>query len=119
MEIGDLCWTRDWDGNYYLGKITGEWEYRSTQEHMDADIINVRPCHWYPIGALDLVPGKVLNSFRGGSAVQAVDDNIVKTYSKFMYNKRSNSHEYDLRDENNLNLFDLIAPDNCEDIVGI
>ena len=119
MKIGDLCWTRDWDGEYYLGRISDEWEYRSTKEHMEADIINVRPCDWLQIGSPDSVPGKVLNSFRAGRTVQAVHDNTAKKFSKFLYNKKSNSREYDLGDKRELNLFDLIAPDDCEDIVGI
>ena len=23
MTEGDLCWTRDWEGNYYLGRVAG------------------------------------------------------------------------------------------------
>ena len=30
MAEGDLCWTRDWDGNYYLGRVEGAWQYRAT-----------------------------------------------------------------------------------------
>ena len=42
MEVNDLCWTRDRDGNYYIGRIEGHWEYRSTDDYRDADIVNVR-----------------------------------------------------------------------------
>ena len=62
-----------------------------------------------------MVLGKVLNSFRAGRTVQAVHDNTAK----ILYKKKSNSREYDLGDKSELNLFDLIAPDDCEDIVGI
>ncbi len=87
MKIGDFCWTRDWHGKCILGRISGEWEFRSTKEHIDADIINVRPCDWQQIGTQDSVPGKVLSSFRGGRTVQAIHDNTAKTYSKVLYNK--------------------------------
>ena len=64
MEINDLCWTRDRDGNYYIGRIYGEWEYRSEPEYIEADVVNIRPCKWFETGGVDSVPGKVLNSFR-------------------------------------------------------
>ncbi|MHA1331368.1 MAG: hypothetical protein ACTSR2_09845, partial [Candidatus Hodarchaeales archaeon] len=43
MEIGDLVWFRDTKGVYYLGRISGEWEYRDNEKNLQADIVNVRP----------------------------------------------------------------------------
>ena len=119
MKIDDLCWTRDWDGNYYLGRIEGDWEYRSTTDYRDADIVNVRPCTWFPTGGVDSVPGKVLNSFRAGRTVQAVDDETVSFYSRLRYNRLSKEAAYDLPGDLKRDLFALIWPEDCEDIVGI
>ena len=119
MKIGDLCWTRDWDGNYYIGRIAGGWEYRSTDDYRKADIVNVRPCRWFQAGGADSVPGKVLNSFRTGKTVQAVHNDTSISYSKLKYNQLSNEDAYSLPSDVKLDLFDLIFPEDCEDIVGI
>ena len=119
MKVNDLCWTRDWDGSYYIGKIEGYWEYRSTAEYSSADIVNVRPCRWFRTGGVDSVPGKVLNSFRATRTVQAVYDETVSFYSKLKYNQLSGEAAYDLPGNEKLDLFALISPEDCEDIVGI
>ena len=119
MAIGDLCWTRDLAYNYYIGRITGDWEHRSTPDYWKADIVNVRPCRWFQTGGLDSVPGKVLNSFRAPRTVQAVDDETLNIYSKFKYNQLSKQDAYDLPRDVKRNLFALIGPEDCEDIVGI
>ena len=124
MSIGDLCWTRDLEGNYYLGRIEGEWEYRSEPEYpeyLKADVVNVRSCCWVPMGTVDSVPGKVQNSFCRGRAVQAINSDTVRFYSKLLFNDGIGYEVYDLPDINDqrLDLFDLCSPEDCEDIVAI
>ena len=120
MAVDDLCWTRDENANYYLGRIVGDWEYRSTDEYRGADIVNVRPCEWFRVGGVDSVPGKVVNSFRPSATVQRVYDETSSLYSKIKFNLLSGRAVYDLHgNEDNPNLFSLISPDDCEDIVGI
>ena len=41
MAESDLCWTRDREGNYYLGRVEGAWEYRSTPEYINADVVKL------------------------------------------------------------------------------
>ncbi len=119
MQPNDLCWTRDRDGNYYIDRIDGEWEYRSEPEYIEADVVNTRPCTWFEIGGVDSVPGKALNSFRADSTVQAVNGETVRFYSKLVYNSPSKENVYDMPPSGeNLDLFDLIASEDCEDIVG-
>ena len=120
MAEGDLCWTRDWGGNYYLGRVVGAWQYRATPEHTEADIVNVRCCHWRSVGTVDSVPGKVLNSFRAGRTVQAVHDETVLLYSKRLFNSNGQAF-YDLSHDvkGELDLFALASPEDCEDIVAI
>lgn len=120
MEVGDLCWTRDWDGRYFLGRVEGPWKYCTTEEHISTDVVNVRPCRWFYIGTDDAVPGKVLNSFRTGRTLQAVHDRTTNIYSKLIYNSAEMDCKYELPIENmDLDLFSLISPEDCEDIVGI
>ena len=48
MSNGDLCWIRHPDGDrFHIGRIAGQWEYRSTPEYVEVDIVNVRPCVWF------------------------------------------------------------------------
>ena len=42
MAVDDICWTRDLSGNYYIGRILGDWEYCSSDESLRANIANVR-----------------------------------------------------------------------------
>ena len=119
METGDLCWTRDGDGNYYIGEISGDWEYRSAVDYRRADIVNVRPCRWFRTGGTDSVPGKILNSFRPGRTVQPVYDETTGFYSKLKYNQLSREPVYDLSSNVERDLFALISPEDCEDVVGI
>lgn len=48
MRNGDLCWIRHPDGGlFHIGRIAGRWEYRSSPEYAEADVVNVRPCVWF------------------------------------------------------------------------
>lgn len=118
MQLGDLCWTRDWDGVYYLGRIAGEWMYSNDQENRAADVVNFRDCIWKKVGEVDAVPGKVVNSFIPARTVQAVDDESVRLYSKFLYNFLSEYPHYAL-EPISPDLFTLISSEDCEDLVGL
>lgn len=119
MAINDLCWTRDADGSYYLGRIVGEWEYCSTDEYQNADIVNVRLCEWFPTGGVDSVPGKVLNSFIPPATVQRVRNDSSNRYSRVKYNQLVGCAHYKLAADNSPDLLALISPEDCEDIVAI
>ncbi len=98
MQTGDLCWTRDYDGCYYLAMVTGPWEYRNDPVHLEADVVNIRPCLWVKVGTVDEVPGKVLSSFIPPRAVQRIDDATSVAYSMFLYNRLSGKDEYEIHD---------------------
>ena len=95
LGVGWPGWTRDWDGNYYLGRVAGAWQYRAAPEHTEADVVNVRCCHWRSVGTVDSVPGKVFNSFRAGRTLQAVHDETVLPYLKRLFNSNGEA-VYDL-----------------------
>ena len=120
MDVNDLCWTRDYDGQYYLGRVDGAWKYIATPEHSAADIVNVRACKWVLVGTVDFVPGKVVNSFRTGRTVQAVNGDTVLFYSKLKYSQLSGEAIDNLdAKKQRLDFFDLIDTDDCEDIVAV
>lgn len=116
MNINDFCWTRDRNGIYYLGRISGDWEYCEADEYKQADIVNFRPCDWISVGGVDAVPGKVLNSFRAGRTVQRIHDQTVALYSHYVY-----ADDFELPDDasDKLELFSLVSDEDCEDFVGM
>ncbi len=118
MCKGDLCWTRDWNGTYYIARVTGDWEYRTVGDHRTADVVNVRECKWYRVGNVDSAPGKVVNSFGLGRTVQAVYSDTVECYSKALYNQLSETNTYKI-EVLDPDLWSLIGTDDCEDILGI
>lgn len=70
MSPGDLVWTRDSSGDYWLGRIgEGGWRYDASEEASQWDLNNVQPCEWLDQPMRDFeVPGAVVNSFTGRSS---------------------------------------------------
>ena len=118
INVGDLCWTRDRFGIYYLGRIESDWRYVDTPEHRRADIVNVRDCRWLQVGEEDAAPGKVVNSLNVGGTLQRVTGEAVREYSKSLFNTLSGEKLYSLETRQQ-NLFDYLHPDDCEDLVAI
>jgi hypothetical protein len=66
---GDLVWTRDSRGAYWLGRITGPWRFDGSDEASRWDLNNVRDCEWLERSFRDWeVPGAVVRSFTGRSS---------------------------------------------------
>ncbi|MEV6287086.1 GAF domain-containing protein [Kribbella sp. NPDC051770] len=67
---GATVWTREPDGLYHLGHLTGPWKYDASPEAEAADLVHVRSCVWTP--APD-VPAAVEYAFsRGGRNFQRI-----------------------------------------------
>ena len=118
MNVGDLCWTRNKNGNYYLGRITSDWRYDSSPHNRAADVVNIRSCEWKKLGTVDVVPGKVVNSYIFRSTVQRVTGVGVLRYSQYLANTvfEANIYTPEYRGEG---FFNLISSDDCEDIVAL
>jgi hypothetical protein len=43
---GAEVWTRDQDGLFHRGVITGPWRVDDSREAFEADLRHVRPCDW-------------------------------------------------------------------------
>jgi hypothetical protein len=118
MQDGDLCWTRDWNGVYYLGQIGSPWQYLHGEDANNFDLHCVRPCSWLRVGLLDAVPGAVERSFGPRRAVQAVSDSTTEAYSHYVYSTLSGSSPtpgfIDYPD-----IFALLSPLDLEDIAGL
>ena len=118
MSINDMCWTRDWSGAYYLGRIISDWEYKGDDEYLAADVVNIRKCDWKKIGTADAVPGKVINSFIPSRTVQEVHDRTIVEFSQFLYNSLSEEFKYP-SSKVDTDIFSLLSAEDCEDIIGL
>ena len=66
---GAVVWTRDTDGGFHRGVLTGEWRYDADPRAVAADLVHVRPCAWQRADP----PSAVLESFsRGGRNFQRI-----------------------------------------------
>lgn len=120
MHVNELCWTRNSDGLYHLGRITSEWSYQNTLENRQADAVNVRQCEWYLVGTVDSVPGKIVNAFIPSATVQKVDDKSASAYSHYLFNRLCGRSFCNLEQMcNDVDLLSLVSAEDCEDIVGI
>ena len=118
MKPGDLVWIRDLNGIYYIGKIISDWEYRDEEENLKSDIINVRSCKLFKVGAS--IAGKIVNSFVPSATVQIMNDGTANLFSRIIDNKLSGANEYDIKPKNDeLNFFNLITDEDLEDIAGL
>lgn len=117
MAVGDLVWIRDFYGAYYLGEISGDWEYRDDPENIKADIINVRPCELFRVGTN--VAGKIVNCFRPSATVQRIHDDTAELFSAFIYNQVTTGDNRRLLQPSNVDIFSLLTDVDLEDIVGL
>lgn len=72
LPDGVFVWTRDTDGMYHLGRISGPWRYDDSPDAREVGIHHVRPADWLdrPFGE-DEVPAAVAETFaRGGRNFQ-------------------------------------------------
>jgi hypothetical protein len=64
---GAVVWTRDPDGRYRRGRITGPWRYDDDPAAVTADLVHVRAAEWDDEGLEEhLAPRAVVASFRRG-----------------------------------------------------
>lgn len=116
-ETGDLIWTRDVVGQYYLGRITGNWYYDISEKASAADIVNVRPCQWFKVGTAENVPGKLINCFIPGRTIQQVWDETVAQFSMLKFNELAGQTVYKIEPWKDGDIFSLLSSEDCEDIL--
>ena len=79
VDEGSFVWTRDPDGLYWLGRITGPYLYDNDDEAAAVDLVHVRECDWLSAPLLEQsVPAAVIATFRrGGRNFQQTHDSTV------------------------------------------
>lgn len=117
VEEDDLIWFRDFEGIYYLGRITGGWEYRDQEANIRADLINVRPAEIYEVDRT--VPGKLKNCFIPGRTIQPVKNGTVQAFSRLVFNQLSGREAYEVPDIEFGDLFDLLDDVELEDVTAL
>ena len=64
---GAEVWTRDEDGLFHRGVVTGPWRLDDSREAYDADLRHVRPCAWDEAALEEhRVPPAVAATYRRG-----------------------------------------------------
>ena len=117
MTEGDLCWTRDSKGTYYLGRITGPWAYLHGDDADNYDLHSVRPCQWRKVGLLDAIPGAVERSFGPARTIQAIDDETAAAFSEFVYSRLTG--EQPASAHTHPDIFGLLSPLDHEDLAAL
>jgi hypothetical protein len=113
MAVDDLVWAYNKkERTFYLGRITGAWEYTQNQELFDADLCNVRACEWLKVPR-DLVPGSMMH---GRDTLKQAPG--LTPYSKHIYNLLSVSEHY-APDVDQGSFWRYLSPDECEDAVAL
>ncbi len=118
VSAGDLVWTRDTNGNYYLAKVQSGWEYFVTSESTDKDIdiSNIFRVKFIPV-EIDAVPGKIVACFRPAKTFQEVASPAAIEYTKHLWNSISGSSDYSIKSEVASDIFELLDDEETEDLM--
>jgi len=118
IREGDLVWTRDAIGHYYLAMVTSGWEYwvGNDAKKLDIDIANIFRVKFRKI-EIDAVPGKTIASFRARRTIQKISCEKVREYSKYLWNLISDKPTYTIDKSKFSDIFMLLDDEETEDLV--
>lgn len=113
VKEGDLFWTRDLEGNYWICRVIDKAEPKFDE---NMDIGAIIPVKAYKVGLE--VPGQIKASFnrpRGGITQCIYDESIVE-YSKYIYNQASGNNIYNYK-KTTCELLDNLPDFDLEELV--
>jgi hypothetical protein len=118
VNEGDLVWTRDAAGQYYLARVTSGWEYWTSQEanDLDIDVANIFRVVFKSV-EIDAVPGKIVACFRATRSIQEVADKKAREYSKHLWNTLSKEKVYQIDKSEFSDIFMMLDDEETEDLV--
>ena len=129
VRSGDLIWSRDIDGKYYLAKVGPPresshenglaWEYFDTPDGRSADIVNVVRCRIFAVLNADDIPGKIVACFRPSRTIQSIADKTAVFYSRLLWNQLAGVEEYSLPDVDRCDIFSFLDAETTEDVIFI
>jgi hypothetical protein len=87
--VGDFLWTRDLQGRFRLGRITGRYRYDNSAKAKATDTHQVRKAEWADRSLGDLeVPGAIVRAFSGRStAFSRMLDISARIYTGWLWEK--------------------------------
>ena len=91
VKSGSFAWTRDADGLFWLGRITGPYFYDHDDAAKAVDLVHVRACDWLTEPLLEpKVPAAVVATFRrGGRNFQQTHNPNVGAESQRLWDELS------------------------------
>ena len=118
VNSGDLVWTRDTNGQYYLARVISGWEYWIDQESIerDIDIANIFRVDFKKV-IIDQVPGKVVACFRAPRTIQEIADDKAIEYSQYLWNRLSGKKIYEVDNSKFSDVFMMLDDEETEDLV--
>jgi hypothetical protein len=118
VSPGDLVWTRDASGRYYLARVTSGWEYWTTEEsrRLDIDIANIFRCELRGVD-IDEVPGKIVACFRAARTIQEIADDKAQEYSRYLWNALSGQEIYVIDKTKYSDIFMMLDDEETEDLL--
>ena len=118
VKQGDLIWTRDPSGQYYLARVLSGWEYWATDEArlLDIDIANIFRCDIKHVDTDD-VPGKVVACFRAPRTIQEIADDRAREYSRHLWNSLSKDDIYHVDKSKYSDIFMMLDSEETEDVI--
>lgn len=92
LDEGSFVWTRDTDGWFWLGRISGPYSYDAEEAAAAADLVHVRPCEWISVPMLEPdVPLAVVATFRrGGRNFQEIHHRSIGVETQRIWDARRN-----------------------------
>ncbi|EFI41368.1 hypothetical protein [Peptoniphilus sp. oral taxon 386] len=118
----DLVWMRK-GGIYWLGLVgeNSRYLFNSSEESLEMDASNQRTdIKWFEIGGESDVAGAITTSFIRGNTLQRIKQNGIIEFSKYLINVLHEPiYEIEKLDKSPRVLFNLISPNDCEDLVCI
>ena len=118
IREGDLVWTRNVFGQYYLARVTSGWEYWIGPEakELDIDIANIFRVEFKSVD-VDAVPGKAIASFRARRTIQKISGEKTLEYSKYLWNTLSDQPKYSIDRSKFPDIFMMLDDEETEYIV--
>jgi len=115
-RAGDLIWARSSSGPFFLGQVTGDWDYDESGEARRAGIFHWRPCAWRDMGTL--VPGAVSRFFSTADTLASVEGGAARYFSARSWNEHPSVEPYALPESRGLGYFDFLDQKGLEALVA-
>lgn len=118
VDKGDLVWTRDAFGQYYLAMVISGWEYWVGPEakKMDIDIANIFRVKFKKVD-IDAVAGKIIASFRARRTIQKISCGKAREYSKYLWNLLADEMAFSIDRAKFSDIFMLLDDEETEDLI--